>query len=362
LSRTRARGVRDLKWFLDYAERGSAAIAAATLVDGGTETESPFEEAVYRVLTARGWTVHKQVGCARYRIDLAVVDPRASGRYLLGVECDGANYHRAKTARDRDKLREGVLRDLGWRLYRIWSTNWWVDEKSEVEKLLRAVGAAMDEGESPPLPTEPPGTRSESASEPKAPIASAPAPPDRPRAYVASRVPAGVGDRENFYEEGSNARIARLLRNVVREEEPILLDRLAARVSEAFGFLRTTPRLVERVLQLIPRDLHVERREGTFVWTSLEACQGYSTFRVPGRESASQREISEVAIQELANGMLSILEHNLSAPDEGLIRETARIFGVRRVGRLVDERLRHAVAFLVKAGRAQYSDGVITLL
>ena len=37
------------------------------------------------------------MGCARYRIDLAVVDSEAPGRYLLGIECDGANYRRAKT-------------------------------------------------------------------------------------------------------------------------------------------------------------------------------------------------------------------------------------------------------------------------
>lgn len=56
-------------------------------------------------------------------IDLGVVDPEAPGCYLLDIECDGANYHRAKTAHDRDKLRDGILRDLGWELHRIRSTD-----------------------------------------------------------------------------------------------------------------------------------------------------------------------------------------------------------------------------------------------
>jgi hypothetical protein len=104
LSRTRARGVRDLKGFLEYAEKGPAAIAEATQPDPDADFESPFEEAVFEALVQQGWEVHKQVGCARYRIDLAIVDSAAPGRYLLGVECDGANYHRAKTARDRDSF------------------------------------------------------------------------------------------------------------------------------------------------------------------------------------------------------------------------------------------------------------------
>jgi very-short-patch-repair endonuclease len=69
------------------------------------------------------------------RIDLAAVDPKAPGRYLLGIECDGANYHRARTARDRDKLRDGILRDLGWRLHRIGSTDWWSNPEREIHKL-----------------------------------------------------------------------------------------------------------------------------------------------------------------------------------------------------------------------------------
>ncbi|MGH9349416.1 MAG: DUF4011 domain-containing protein [Vicinamibacterales bacterium] len=141
LARTRARGVRDLKHFLEYAEGGPSAILRTVHAESDADFESPFEEAVHRALVERGWQVHTQVGSARYRIDLAIVDPKAPGRYLLGVECDGANYHRAKTARDRDKLREAVLRNLGWQLHRIWSTDWWTDPAREVQKLDAAIDA-----------------------------------------------------------------------------------------------------------------------------------------------------------------------------------------------------------------------------
>jgi very-short-patch-repair endonuclease len=57
----------------------------------------------------------------------------------LGVECDGATYHRAATARDRDKLRQGILEGLGWKLYRIWSTDWWHNADTEMDKLLSSI-------------------------------------------------------------------------------------------------------------------------------------------------------------------------------------------------------------------------------
>jgi very-short-patch-repair endonuclease len=134
LSRTQAAGVRDLKLFMDYAERGAIALAQQ---DGGSlgGFESPFEQAVAEALGRLGWQLHSQVGVSAFRIDLAVVDPDAPGRYLAGIECDGATYHRSATARDRDKLREQVLRGLCWQIVRIWSTDWWIDASGCAERV-----------------------------------------------------------------------------------------------------------------------------------------------------------------------------------------------------------------------------------
>ena len=98
--------------------------------------DSEFEQMVADRLRTAGYEVHHQVGCSGYRIDLGILDPTNPGRYMLGVECDGATYHRAATARDRDKLRQIILEGLGWTLYRVWSTDWWHDSEAETKKLL----------------------------------------------------------------------------------------------------------------------------------------------------------------------------------------------------------------------------------
>jgi transcription elongation GreA/GreB family factor/very-short-patch-repair endonuclease len=113
------------------------------VVDGDAQPESPFEESVLAVLRKLGYDVQPQVGVAGYRIDLGIRHPRLPGRFVLGVECDGAMYHSSKAARDRDRLREGVLRGLGWELHRIWGTDWYRDRAGAEARLRTAVESAI---------------------------------------------------------------------------------------------------------------------------------------------------------------------------------------------------------------------------
>lgn len=80
-----------------------------------------------------------QLGVAGYFIDLAVRHPDRNGSYILGIECDGAMYHSARSIRDRDRLRPEVLERLRWTIYRIWSTDWFRNPKAEVQKLVEVI-------------------------------------------------------------------------------------------------------------------------------------------------------------------------------------------------------------------------------
>jgi very-short-patch-repair endonuclease len=132
-SPTSNRGVQVLKEYLEYAQTQRLQTAVVT----GREPDSDFEIFVAERVRQQGYEVVLQVGVSGYFIDLAVVDPERQGTYLLGIECDGATYHSSKAARDRDRLRQQVLERLGWKLYRIWSTDWFKNSTTEVEKLMR---------------------------------------------------------------------------------------------------------------------------------------------------------------------------------------------------------------------------------
>ena len=145
ISKTGSRGVKLLKQYLEFAIKGDASFREETAFYPEKDSESPFEEAVYEGLTEKGLQLNKQVGCSGFRIDLAVVDEQKPGRYILGIECDGAMYHSYKTARDRDRLRQEVLEGLGWRIHRVWSTDWIRNPKLETERILEAVAKAKEE-------------------------------------------------------------------------------------------------------------------------------------------------------------------------------------------------------------------------
>ncbi|RPJ72280.1 MAG: DUF3320 domain-containing protein, partial [Alphaproteobacteria bacterium] len=128
-------GLRALKVFLEYAETKNL----TTIEEEKEDSDSPFEDSVYEFLRENGYEVRKQVGCAGYRIDLAIIDSCNPGRYVIGIECDGATYHSSSVARDRDRLRQQILEGLGWNLYRIWSTDWYRHPIESGDKLLDAI-------------------------------------------------------------------------------------------------------------------------------------------------------------------------------------------------------------------------------
>ena len=130
---TSSRGVKAFKAFLAFAETGYLHQPQHT----GRPADSDFEISVSNSLRNAGFETEPQVGVAGFYIDLAVIDPGKPGRYLMGIECDGATYHSAKSARDRDRLRQSVLERLGWRIHRIWSTDWFKNPQAEMLPLIR---------------------------------------------------------------------------------------------------------------------------------------------------------------------------------------------------------------------------------
>ena len=373
LSRTQAIGVRDLKHFLEFAERGSRALFEATAGSLGG-FESPFEEAVAGALASRGWTLHTQVGASAFRVDLAVVHPDAPGCYLTGIECDGATYHRSATARDRDMLREQVLRSLGWEILRIWSTDWWVDAKGTLDRVCKQLDDLLvvsrakraEEAEKAAAEAEareaiekamveaPPQPKLDAAPQPVGPVlppasqASAEAVPEAEEVY-ARRVTVSNGgelhvgrqyvecdpasvvearDPDAFFDRAYDERLQAMVEFVVAEEGPILDLVLARRISRAHGWQRTGSRIQERVEDVARRLFKTtEENVGTFYWPERLSPGCAVTFRPPGPDA--QRLMDEVCIEELVALAESVV--SAAATDDENLLFMARELGILRL-------------------------------
>lgn len=147
-SRATSLGASYLRAFLGFAERGS--FGAPSLLDG-VIIEPTFEQTVYNELTKHGLQLVPQIGQAGYRIDFGVMDDAIPGRFLAGIECDGATYRSAATARDRDRLRQEVLVALGWNLIRIWSTDWYHNKEAQIKRVLDFVEQERSLGKHDPV-------------------------------------------------------------------------------------------------------------------------------------------------------------------------------------------------------------------
>jgi very-short-patch-repair endonuclease len=360
LSRTQSIGVRDLKYFLDFADRGQRALAEETRVGGGGY-DSPFEEGVAMALVRWGWAVHSQVGVSAYRIDLGVVHPDAPGTFLAGVECDGATYHRSATARDRDKLRESVLRGLGWEIERVWSTDWWVDPETtllilhkRLERLLAASRekrkAILEVAVQPEImeETTPFGV---DGSELDSPAAGGTLDieqvPDVAYATNQSPLSPSVGaafgdsvDSSRFFESSYDCVLSKVIGSLIDAEGPIHEERLARQIARMHGWQRTGARIQARVGLLAIHAYGTTQEDvGRFYWPKHMVDKDY----VPMRKGLDKldRSLNEIAMPELVTLCRAYVESDVEA--SSAIIHVARDLGLSRLKSGARERLELAM-------------------
>ena len=345
------RGTRMLREFIHFAETGKIAAGDVT----GGEADSPFEEAVARVIRSNGYDAVPQVGVSGFRIDLGVIDPSQPGRFVIGVECDGATYHSARSARDRDRLRHEVLIRLGWRLHRIWSTDWFRNPQREITRLLAAIEHAC--ASAPPLatPARPPSPVAVETPEP-APVGPQVVARELP-AYEECR-PLVPTHRDLLTLKPFE--MAALTAFVVKEEGPIHAEEGARRIREAFGLQRTGNRILSKIneaLRSTARLGEVSSEEG--FWAARE--QRHPLPRHRRNAALSLRRSDHIAPVEYRLAILQVVEAAVGIDPEDLIVETARLLGFDRTGNDLHDAIEKQMSVLLESERIRSENGQIQL-
>ncbi|MGI4862851.1 MAG: DUF3320 domain-containing protein [Janthinobacterium lividum] len=302
-----------------------------------------------------------QIGSQGFYIDLAVVDPDQPGRYVLGIECDGAMYHSARSARDRDRLRQQVLEAVGWRLHRIWSTDWFRDPARETERAIAAIEearrlAALDEPDEPQeelLPEAPPsGLAREAPAELAEASAALP--------YQLAQLPDTIRQQElHLHPVGL---LARWVAEVVRVEAPVHPDEVARRLGQASGASQVGRRMrasVEAAISLAVKLATVRQQDG-FLWNALVADTELALPRDRSSLPVAARKLSLIAPQELAQAVLQVVRQSFAIEREAVANPAAKLFGFSRlVGDEPRQLFAAAVEQLLAAQQLTDTNGVL---
>lgn len=323
LKRTKARGVELLKYYLEYAEKGYETLSNGN-ANTGVQAEQ-FEHDVYNFLSKQGYKVFREVGCSGYKIDIAVEHPDRD-EYVIAVECDGPSYNSIRSTRDRDRLRQEVLERLGWRFYRIWSTDWFKNNRVERERLLDAVQKAV--------------SNSECKESVKANDSNT-----NNTCYLTD----GIPEQKHYYEQLKITKsllkldYSKILQLIVDMESPVSEEWIMRRTLEYFDRTKITSVVKEQFDEAL-KSLPGIRRKNGFLYCIN---QREYPLRLP-KQGDSGRDIKYIAVEELASGLYDIISENLKVNKEGMYKKLTELLGYSKVGPAIyaslDKALNHLIA------------------
>ncbi|MFI3175037.1 MAG: DUF4011 domain-containing protein [Bacillota bacterium] len=333
LGNTSSDGVKMLRSYIEFAISGREVLRNEILHTQVVDLDSPFEEAVYDFLVAKGYRVSTQVGCSGYRIDMAVHHPTLDGRFVIGIECDGAMYHSSRTARERDRLRQTILEDMGWTFHRIWSTDWIKDSTKEGKLLVDAIERAIDnyvdvidekleqsteiadQTNSKLQHEEYAYTIEMTDGDSSAKMRFAP--------YIEADIQTVLSSQNNEIENICDA-----LTLVIAIEYPIHYDLLCKRVASITGNQKATVKVREKVdfaLRVLG-DVFVVK--DTFYYPK-DYVDVVAKMHVEGQV---QRPIHYISHEEIGVAMMNVVSASFGISKDDLFRVLAKEFGFQRVG------------------------------
>ncbi len=340
LGATRSIGVRAFKTFLAYAESGI--LPSDMPSPSGREVESPFQRAVASRLRSRGYEVHEEVASGGKFIDIAIVDPKSPGRYLIGIECDGATYHSSISARDRDKIREQVLIGLGWKLHRIWSTDWFLNEDRELKRAVEAIEQAkvLQPVDRPTAKSKTVNREIERADheEGHAELGTVP--------Y--KQVQIRLKNLTYQFPDVSYRSLQKPITDVVRVEGPIHVDEIIRRIADAAD-VRATRKVknnLNHAITNVARSNKIVKR-GKFLWL-----KGMKR-PIPIRDRSAipkSMKIDLISPEEISESVKLVVKRSFGIDRESAVKEAGRLLGFKRVSKDTRTNIDSIIEKLVRSG------------
>lgn len=312
-------GIRALKSFLYYAQHGKFESDKEEIL---TQPQ-PFEEIIAERLRNNGYVVREKVGSAGFYIDLAIVDSENPGRYILGICCDGKSYEAAKSARDRDRLRSIVLESMGWKLFNVWSIDWFRNPEGELRLLIEAIEKAKNQVEHNDALEE------ELMEELKNFIRDEPDKIDNsiPR-YIKASLPIDVAHQEiHTYSLG---KLGAWIHEVVKVESPVHFEEMARRIADANGISKIGSRVRASIIDATDYAVKAGliKKKENFLWHFEDHLP---VIRDRSHLSTNSRKLSLISDEEMNSAIVKIVESSIAIQPDNAVILIAKLFGFARV-------------------------------
>lgn len=360
LNRTSSIGVAGLKRFLEYAEKGTKRILNTSTSIQPSEEETSIEKIIADKLRSLGYTVHTDIGCSGYKIDIGIVDTQNPSNYQLGIICDGKNYRRTKTVRDRDIVQNNVLKALGWNICRIWTMDWW----EKPDEVIASIQTAIVQGMKAPKPVvvqEKQEKEEERVQEKPMQLKSAYTSPSPifVQNYNSTKVSSYHYASDDIFAAENKPILIAQIRKIVENEAPISKALLGKKILSEWGISRLGPR-IDAYLETIFDTLHLYRIEHdglVFCWKDEAQYRSYTEYRPD-----SDRDAADLPPEETANAIRQILTDSISLPLPDLIKACAQIFGFARMGSNIEASMLRGIQEAVKKNYARVENGRATII
>jgi len=367
LARTSSAGVAGLKAFLEYAEKGKNVITYNA--NSQKIKQKSLVDIIAGKIRERGFQVNTNIGCSGYRVDMAIINPDISSKYILGILCDGTNYKEAKTVRDREIIQQEVLKSLGWNIHRVWSLDWWENKEQVLADIISAIaqcsnqididGAIIIEpGHEDILESEVNETATdEILIKSDVEIANNPVNSKYCIVYQSGKIEYVGFPYEEFFYPYRSQNIVQQIRQIIEAEAPISRDQLCRKVLSGWGITRIGSK-IDVYLNRLFSQLNLKYTgsgKDRFYWKLEQVPSEYMNYRIFASNA------SDIAPEEVSVAVKEILEQQISLSKENLIKETSLLFGFGRLGTIVEASMIRGIDTAIKRGFAKDDGGRIVI-
>jgi len=292
------------KGFIKNAEQGGYGFQG--LRSEETKGLNPLVASIESALSSLHYKCERNIGTSEFKIDIAVLDPEQPGRFLIGILTDGETYRSARSARDRDRLREAVLKSNGWNIHRIWSLDWLKDPEACTESLREVLEQVI--------------ARSQPVRNP-ASIDARMAFPECGEYTIATPTWRKGPDLENI----QPSRVAKLIRDIVSVEGPIHPTVLKTRIKKTCGIVSLrgeTIRAIENASRICIQDGSIVEKNGF-----LEAPGTLPMIRNRSQLGTMLPRAEFTPPSEIRLSVESILRDHPAIELEDLVKAVAKLLG-----------------------------------